>query len=122
MGRSLDIVHVTVDDHNPGSAILPGQPDEPEARSAEVSRAIEAARAGRPSLAIRTFTASGDPDRILRAHGRNASLVVVGNHGHGAVDAVLRGSRTYTFMNWSKAPLCVVPVGWRARTAAGTRT
>lgn len=122
MGRSLDIVHVSVDDHNPGSSILPGTPDAPEARSPEVSRAMETARAGRPSLAVRTFSATGDPDRILRAHGRDASLVVVGSHGHGAVDAVLRGSRSYTFMNWSKAPLCVVPVGWRARTPAGTRT
>lgn len=110
LGRSLDIVHVTVDEHNPGSSKRPGAPDAPEARSPEVLRAMETARAGRPSLAVRTFAASGDPDWILRAHGRDAALVVVGSHGRGAVDAVVRGSRTYTFMNWSKAPLCVVPV------------
>jgi len=121
MGRSLDIVHVSVDDHHPGSSRVPVAPDAPEARSPEVSRAMETARAGRPSLAVRTFSASGDPDRILRAHGRDAALVVVGSHGRGAVDAVVRGSRSYTFMNWSKAPLCVVPVGWRVPTTAGAR-
>lgn len=120
-GRSLDIVHVSVDDHNPGPTRTPGLPDSPAARSPEVSRAMETAVVGRPSLTVRTFSASGDPDRVLRAHGRDAALVVVGSHGLGAVDAVVRGSRTYTFMNWSQAPLCVVPVGWRARTPAGTR-
>lgn len=120
MGRSLDIVHVSVDEHNPGSSKVPAAPDAPEARSPEVSRAMEMARAGRPSLAVRTFSASGDPDWILRAHGRDAALVVVGSHGRGAMDAVVRGSRTYTFMNWSKAPLCVVPVGWHVRMPAET--
>ena len=52
----------------------------------------------------------------MRAHGRDAALVVVGSHDEGAVDAVLRDSLTYNFMNWSKAPLCVVPAGWRAKT------
>jgi nucleotide-binding universal stress UspA family protein len=118
LGRSLDIVQVTVDESKPGSSITPGQPDVPATRSAEVSRLVERARSGRHNLAVRTFTTAGDPDRILRAHGRDAALVVVGSHGHGAIDAVLRGSRTYTFMNWSKAPLAVVPVAWRARTVA----
>lgn len=121
LGRSLDIVHVAIDDHNPGSSRTPGTPDTPLARSPWVAQAMETARVGRPSLAVRTFSATGDPDRILRAHGREASLVVVGSHGHGAIDAVWRGSRSYNFMNWSQAPLCVVPVGWRVQTTAEAR-
>ncbi len=119
-GRSLDIVHVTADVDHPGSSILMSSPDPADARSADMARMVELARSGRSGLAVRTFSVAADPDRVLRAHGREAALVVLGSHGHGAVDAVMRGSRAYTFMNWSKAPLCVVPAGWRARTLEGT--
>lgn len=114
-GRSLDIVHVDVAEHRPGSSIVMGPPDDPAARSPELTRAVDSARAGRPDLAVRTFTRTGDPNRILRAHGRQASLVVVGSHGRSAVDAVLHDRRAYNFMNWSTAPLCIVPA---ERTAA----
>jgi nucleotide-binding universal stress UspA family protein len=112
LGRSLDIVQVTVAEDHPGSTIAIGAPDEPAARTPAMAHAAEAARAGRPGLAVRTFTVSGDPDHILRAHGREAAMVVVGSHGRGAVDAVMRGARAYTFMNWSAAPICVVPADW----------
>jgi nucleotide-binding universal stress UspA family protein len=113
-GRTLDIVHVTVAEDHPGSSIVIGKPDEPSARGALVSRAVERACAGRRGLAIRTYSASGDPNRILRAHGRQAALVVLGSHGDGAIDAVLRNSTAYSLGNWSMAPVCVVPAGWRA--------
>jgi nucleotide-binding universal stress UspA family protein len=119
-GRSLDIVQVTVAEDHPGSSILVGQPDDVGARLPELARAVDLARRDRPGLAVRTFSVSGDPDRILRAHGREAAMMVVGSHGRGAIDAVLRGARAYTFMNWSMAPLCVVPADWHAKTRETT--
>jgi nucleotide-binding universal stress UspA family protein len=81
-----------------------------------MAQIVARARHGRAGLPVRTFSVRADPDSVLRAHGRQAAMVVLGSHGRGAVDAVMRGSRAYTFMNWSKAPLCVVPAGWRSRT------
>ncbi|MEO8261613.1 MAG: universal stress protein [Pseudolysinimonas sp.] len=115
-GRSLDIVQVTESPGHPGGLTLLSAPDLAAGRSPQLARAVDSARAGRAGLAVRTFSVSGDPDRVLRAHGRDAALVVVGSHGHGALDAVWRGARSYAFMNWSKAPLCVVPAGWHATT------
>lgn len=117
-GRSLDIVRVRLDLDNPGSSRVIGPVDIPAERAPEVKRAVELARAGRRSLAVRTFSVHGDPDWILRAHGRDAALVVIGSHGRGAIDAVVRGARAYDFMNASMAPLCVVPADWRAKTSA----
>lgn len=119
-GRSLDIVHITDSEDKPGSSLLTGKPDDPAQRSPEMAAAVESARAGRGNLAVRTYSAAGDPDRILRAHGRDAALVVVGSHGGGAIDAVLRGARAFTFMNGSKAPLVIVPAGWRAHSREGS--
>jgi nucleotide-binding universal stress UspA family protein len=118
-GRSLDIVHVADSPDYPGSSIVLSKPDSPDERSPAMAEAVSQAQAGHRGLAIRTFSVSADPDRVMRAHGREAALVVIGRHGRGAVDAVLRNSLTYNFMNWSKAPLCVVPAGWRATTAKG---
>jgi nucleotide-binding universal stress UspA family protein len=112
-GRSLDIVHVDLDLEHPGSTRTTPAPDVPEERTVLLSRSTAAARRGHRTLAVRTFDDDGDPDRILRAHAREAALIVVGNHGAGAVESLLHGSRAYDLMNWSKAPLCVVPSGWR---------
>lgn len=108
-GRSLDIVHVAPDEDHPGDSILVPAPDVAENRTAQLRGAVRTARAGRRGLAVRTFEAQGDPDRILRAHARQAALIVVGSDGAGAVESLLHGSRAYNLMNWSKAPLCVVP-------------
>lgn len=114
-GRSLDIVQVTVSNDHPGSSTRIGAPDDEARRAPEVARAVQVALAHH-APAVRTFSVTGDPDRILRAHGRDAALVVVGSHGRGAVDAVVRGARAYTLMNWSTAPLAVVPANWYATT------
>lgn len=115
-GRSLDIVHVTEAEDHPGSSIVLSEPDAADQRSPQMAKAVELARAGGSGLAVRTFSVSADPDRVMRAHGRQAALVVIGSHGRGTVDAVMRDSVTYNFTNWSTAPLCVVPASWRART------
>jgi nucleotide-binding universal stress UspA family protein len=120
-GRSLDIVHVTDAPDHPGSSIVFTRPDSPGERSPSMAEAVSQAQAGNPGLAIRTFSVSADPDRVMRAHGREAALVVIGRHGRGAWDALLRDSVTYNFMNWSTAPLCVVPAGWRATTPEDAR-
>ncbi|MEO8093608.1 MAG: universal stress protein [Pseudolysinimonas sp.] len=115
-GRSLDIVHVEPDDGHPGDSRRVPPPDTTDARGEQLRAAMETARAGHPGLAVRTFEASGDPDRILKAHAREAAMIVVGSHGAGATEAVLHGARAYDLMNWSQAPLCVVPPGWRGAT------
>lgn len=114
--RSLDIVNVVEAADHPGSSIVLSQPDADAARSPEMAHAVAQARSGRRNLAVRTFTVSADPHRVMRAHGREAALVVVGSHGQSAADVVIRDGLSYNFMNWSKAPLCVVPATWRAKT------
>jgi len=118
-GRSLDIVQINAADPHPGSSILLGSPDDASERSAQLANAVEIARTGRASLAVRTFSVEDDPDRVLHAHGRDAALVVIGSHEHTTLDAVVRGARAYEFMNVSTAPLCVVPAGWRAKNLVG---
>jgi nucleotide-binding universal stress UspA family protein len=114
-GYTLDIVRVAFDSAHPGSSLTTPLPDPRDARSPEMVRLVESVGSVYPSLAVRTYSATGDPDRILRAHGRQAAVVVVGSHGRGAISGLLHGSRAYDLMNWSKAPLCVVPAGWHAR-------
>lgn len=64
--------------------------------SADAERALEAAlapvRAGRPTLEIATRVVEGHPAEVLVDASRGATLLVVGNRGHGAFAGMLLGS------------------------------
>jgi nucleotide-binding universal stress UspA family protein len=104
-GRSLDLVQVEL---RPAGSNATGV-------SPVLRAAARIARTAHPGLAVREFSVMGDPDAALAAHGREASLIVVGDHGGGILARLLRRSRTYALLNGSRAPLCVVSPGWQPR-------
>ncbi|GGF04793.1 universal stress protein [Mycetocola zhadangensis] len=72
-----------------------------------ITRAIEWVSADHPSLNVRRVVSQGDPVTILNGEAANASLVVVGSHGRGAVARFLLGSVSHGVLARLGAPTVI---------------
>lgn len=62
-----------------------------------------------PGASLRTLTEEGDPATVLVHHARHAQLLVLGNHGRGALAGALIGSVAQRCVHHSRSPVVLVP-------------
>jgi nucleotide-binding universal stress UspA family protein len=79
-----------------------------EAARVVLARAQHVAHAEYPALVVRAVAAEGPPAAVILAHARDASLVVVGSRGRGAVASVLLGSVCHGVVHGARCPVVVV--------------
>ncbi|MFU8947617.1 universal stress protein [Mycetocola zhadangensis] len=72
-----------------------------------ISRAIEWVSADHPTLDVRRVVSQGDPVTVINGEAANASLVVVGSHGRGAVARFLLGSVSHGVLARLAAPTVI---------------
>ena len=58
---------------------------------------------------VRTEVVRGDPTAVLLEHARRAQLIVLGNHGHGAIHSALFGSVVQRCSLRAPCPVVLVP-------------
>jgi nucleotide-binding universal stress UspA family protein len=56
-----------------------------------------------------TVVVRGDPTAVLLDHASRASLIVLGNHGHGALHSALLGSVAHGCAHRARCPVVLVP-------------
>jgi nucleotide-binding universal stress UspA family protein len=61
-----------------------------------------------PSVPCEGLTLEGQPAEILLEHARDASLIVVGNRGHGGFGSLLLGSVSQQVVHHAACPVLVV--------------
>jgi nucleotide-binding universal stress UspA family protein len=76
---------------------------------AVVDRAILAVSRTYPGLHVEHVLMADDPALVLESLAREASLVVIGSHHHGALAGGLLGTVAWYLVGAMAAPLCVVP-------------
>lgn len=81
------------------------------AAQAVAERGAELARAAVPGLEVTAEAAIASGAAALEDRSAGASLVVVGNSGHGRVTGILLGSTAFHVATHSKCPVAVVPPG-----------
>jgi nucleotide-binding universal stress UspA family protein len=59
---------------------------------------------------VRTFLEQGDPAEVLVEHARHAEMLVLGNHGRGALAGALVGSVAQRCAQRAPCPLVLVPL------------
>jgi nucleotide-binding universal stress UspA family protein len=101
----------------PGAALggLTAEEQERHRRTAEehaqavVDAALERADAGRSGVAVQAAVVEGNAGRSLVAAARDAEMLVVGSHGHGAVRELLLGSVSHACTRNAMCPVVVLP-------------
>ncbi len=74
-----------------------------------VATAVDRAAGGMPpGVPVERRVMAGDPGRTLVEEARDADLLVVGSHGHGAVMGALLGSVSYHCVEHAPCPVVVV--------------
>lgn len=58
---------------------------------------------------VRTVVVRGDPTAVLLEHARRAQLIVLGNHGHGAIHSAIFGSVVQQCAHRARCPVVLVP-------------
>lgn len=79
-----------------------------ENAEAVVSEAIAEVHELQPSVACEGEAREGQPAEVLLAEARNASLIVVGNRGHGGFVSLLLGSVSQQVVHHAGCPVLVV--------------
>ncbi|OZM77214.1 universal stress protein [Pseudonocardia sp. MH-G8] len=87
---------------------LPAEEFEAEAR-AWLTAALPELRAAEPGAEVDTRLERGDPATVLLGLARDADLLVLGNHGRGAVAGVLLGSVAQRCAQRARCPVVLVP-------------
>ncbi|MET0842953.1 MAG: universal stress protein [Mycetocola sp.] len=73
-----------------------------------LTRSLDRVMGAHPSVSVRRVVAEGDPTTVLLEEASNASLVVVGSHGRGAVARFLLGSVSHGVLARLAAPTVIV--------------
>lgn len=73
-----------------------------------LSRALEPVMARYPNVPVKRIVAEGDPITVLSEVAEDASLIVVGSHGRGAVARFLLGSVSHGVLARLSAPTVIV--------------
>ncbi|MET1015610.1 MAG: universal stress protein [Leifsonia flava] len=73
-----------------------------------LTRSLDRVMGAHPSVRVRRVVAEGDPTTVLLEEASNASLVVVGSHGRGAVARFLLGSVSHGVLARLAAPTVIV--------------
>ncbi len=74
-----------------------------------LEKAARAVSRAYPGLLAEHLLVADDPALVLEALARDASLVVIGSHHHGALAGGLLGTVAWYLVGSMAAPLCVVP-------------
>ena len=118
LGRGLQVVHAYMLRPIPGASAVPEARKELAAvdeQRAEELLAAAATELGVPRDATRTVRNGTEPAALLELAGDlDATLLVVGSRGRGAVRAALLGSFSLSILADSPCPVVVVPPGARA--------
>jgi nucleotide-binding universal stress UspA family protein len=118
LGRGLQVVHSYALRPIPGASAVPEARQELAAvddQRAEELVAAAAAELGVPRDATRAVRNGTEPAALLElARELDATLLVVGSRGRGAVRAALLGSFSMSILADSPCPVVVVPPGARA--------
>jgi nucleotide-binding universal stress UspA family protein len=100
--------------HYPGAAGGPPTGKAPEAihdqTDAEMHETLDAAiaKAGQEAAGVEKGTAYGHPAQVLIEASEEASLLVVGRHGHGAFSGMLLGSVSIHCVTGAHCPVVVI--------------
>jgi nucleotide-binding universal stress UspA family protein len=123
MGASVTFVHA--DDRLAGELYAPFAPDEPSTEESAARDEILAAALGRARekgvpADVRLISGNGDTGELASsivgmAAGIDASLIVVGSRGRGAVAGAVLGSVSHNLIKYARVPVLVVPDSGRAR-------
>lgn len=73
-----------------------------------LARSLDRVMGAHPGVSVRRVVAEGDPTTVLLEEASNASLVVVGSHGRGAVARFLLGSVSHGVLARLAAPTVIV--------------
>lgn len=74
-----------------------------------VGEAAERARATAPTVAVTGEAVVGAPTATLLERSRSASVVVIGDRGHGGFTGLLMGSVSQAVLHHAACPVAVVP-------------
>jgi nucleotide-binding universal stress UspA family protein len=95
---------------------IPAEEFEAAAR-AWLAEAQHELRATEPGVEVHTHLEQGDPATVLLHHARDADLLVLGNHGRGALAGALLGSVAQRCAHRSPCAVVLVP---QARRVEGS--
>jgi nucleotide-binding universal stress UspA family protein len=73
-----------------------------------LSRAVEDAAGGEPTVAVEYVVESGHPAAVLLHHAKQADLLVLGSRGHGGFIGTLLGSVSQHCIRHASCPVVVI--------------
>jgi nucleotide-binding universal stress UspA family protein len=89
---------------------MPMPPEEFEAEARTwLTEALPDLRATDPGAEVHTHLEQGDPATALLERARDADLLVLGNHGRGAIAGALLGSVAQRCAHRARCPVVLVP-------------
>jgi nucleotide-binding universal stress UspA family protein len=80
-----------------------------DAARAVVQSALEREQAAASGVDVRVTAVEGEPGRVLVELTKQADLLVLGSHGHGAVHDFLLGSVSHACSRHASCPVVVMP-------------
>ncbi len=97
--------------------------DAEQGRAEELlGEAISEARAAEPCVPVAGVATAGRPGPVLIEHSRDASLLVLGSHGHGRLFHAVLGSVAEECVRGAGCPVVVLPAPRRERPAPVSST